>query len=220
MKSTSSHGHSHIHSHSHSRSHERQRSRSREHKHHKSHSIKIYISNIPSSTSEEKVKEEFSKFGEVLDYSFKKKGKSSHYNGYIKMKNKNEAKNAIDDISKNFKWEISMKEPKKKSIMSESSSENSQEKIKKEETTISNIKSLKVRELWIGNLPQDINEQTLYKYFFMYGEITKIEINYRRSYAFIRYKLVKSASVAYEKSKNKEFNGKKFRMLYSDSGKR
>ena len=93
-------------------------------------------------------------------------------------------------------------------------------KKKKEETTISNIKSLKVRELWIGNLPQDINEQTLYKYFFMYGEITKIEINYRRGYAFIRYKLVKSASVAYEKSKNKEFNGKKFRMLYSDSGKR
>ena len=54
----------------------------------------------------------------------------------------------------------------------------------------------------------------------MYGEIIKIEINYRRGYAFIRYKLVKSASVAYEKSKNKEFNGKKFRMLYSDSGKR
>ncbi len=227
MKSTSSHGHSRTHSHSHSRSHERQRSRSREHKHHKSHSIKIYISNIPSSTLEEKVKEEFSKFGEVIDYSFKKKGKSSHYYGYIKMKNKNEAKNAIDDISKNFKWKISMnekiekkQEPKKKSIMSESSSENSQEKNKKEESTISNIKSLKVRELWIGNLPQDINEQTLYKYFFMYGEITKIEINYRRGYAFIRYKLVKSASVAYEKSKNKEFNGKKFRMLYSDSGKR
>ena len=110
MKSTSSHGHSRTHSHSHSRSHERQRSRSREHKHHKSHSIKIYISNIPSSTSEEKVKEEFSKFGEVIDYSFKKKGKSSHYYGYIKMKNKNEAKNAIDDISKNFKWKISMNE--------------------------------------------------------------------------------------------------------------
>ena len=51
MKSTSSHS-----THSHSRSHERQRSRSREYKNHKSHSIKIYISNIPSSTLEEKVK--------------------------------------------------------------------------------------------------------------------------------------------------------------------
>ena len=76
MKSTSSHS-----THSHSRSHERQRSRSREYKHHKSHSIKIYISNIPSSTLEEKVKEEFSKFCEVIDYSFKKKDKSSHYYG-------------------------------------------------------------------------------------------------------------------------------------------
>ena len=70
---------------------------------------------------DENKKEEFSKFGEVIDYSFKKKGKSSHYYGYIKMKNKNEAKNAIDDISKNFKWKISMnekiekkQEPKKK----------------------------------------------------------------------------------------------------------
>ena len=56
------------------------------------------------------------------------------------MKNKNEAKNAIDDISKNFKWKISMnekiekkQEPKKKKIKSESSSEKSQKKIKKKE---------------------------------------------------------------------------------------
>jgi hypothetical protein len=76
------------------------------------------------------------------------------------MKNKNEAKNAIDDISKNFKWEISMKEPKKKSIMSESSSEKENNNTKDENTT-SNIKSLKVKELWIGNLPQDINEQRI-----------------------------------------------------------
>ena len=54
----------------------------------------------------------------------------------------------------------------------------------------------------------------------MYGEIIKIEINNKRVYAFIRFKLVKSASVAYEKSINKEFNGKKFKMLYSDSYKR
>ena len=217
-----SHTHSH---HSHSRRSNHSRSRSRERSKHKSHSIKIYISNIPSNTSEEKVKDEFSQFGEVIDYSFKKKGKSSYYYGYVKMKNKNEAKDAIDYISKNLEWKVSMDknekkiEQKKKSIMSESSSENSQEKnVKKEELNISNVKALKVRELWIGNLPSDITEQTLYKYFFMYGEITKIEI--RRNFAFIRYKLVKSASSAFEKTKNKEFNGRRFRMLYSDSGKR
>jgi RNA recognition motif-containing protein len=106
-----SHSHSH---HSHSRRSNHSRSRSRERSKHKSHSIKIYISNIPSNTSEEKVKDEFSQFGEVIDYSFKKKGKSSYYYGYVKMKNKNEAKDAIDYISKNLEWKVSMDKNEKK----------------------------------------------------------------------------------------------------------
>jgi RNA recognition motif-containing protein len=37
-------------------------------------------------------------------------------------------------------------------------------------------KSERVRELWVGNLPEQISEKKLYSHFFVYGEIEKIEI--------------------------------------------
>lgn len=36
---------------------------------------------------------------------------------------------------------------------------------------------MRVRELWIGNLPENITESKIYSHFFIYGEIDKIEIN-------------------------------------------
>jgi hypothetical protein len=36
---------------------------------------------------------------------------------------------------------------------------------------------IRVRELWLGNLPETISENKLYSHFFIYGEIDKIEIN-------------------------------------------
>jgi RNA recognition motif-containing protein len=35
---------------------------------------------------------------------------------------------------------------------------------------------IRVRELWVGNLPSNITEKKIYSYFFIYGEIEKIEI--------------------------------------------
>ena len=35
---------------------------------------------------------------------------------------------------------------------------------------------LRVRELWVGNLPESITEKKLYSHFFIYGEIDRIEI--------------------------------------------
>ena len=79
-------------------------------------------------------------------------------------------------------------------------------------------KQVKVRELWIGKLPQGINYLTLYKMFFIYGEISDIEINKERNYAFVRFKLVNSASQAFKKTINRDFfnNGKRLKILYSD----
>ena len=76
----------------------------------------------------------------------------------------------------------------------------------------------KVREIWIGNLPQGTTKINLYKIFFIYGEISKIELNTEKNFAFIRYKLVNSASNAFKKTINNRdlFNGKRVRILYSD----
>ena len=76
----------------------------------------------------------------------------------------------------------------------------------------------KVREIWIGNLPQGTTKINLYKIFFIYGEISKIELNTEKNFAYIRYKLVNSASNAFKKTINNRdlFNGKRVRILYSD----
>lgn len=34
---------------------------------------------------------------------------------------------------------------------------------------------VRVRELWLGNLPESITEKILYSHFFIYGDIEKIE---------------------------------------------
>ena len=39
-----------------------------------------------------------------------------------------------------------------------------------------NKSDLRVRELWVGNLPESITEKKLYQNFFIYGEIDRIEI--------------------------------------------
>lgn len=82
------------------------------------------------------------------------------------------------------------------------------------------LKTVKVREIWVGNLPIEINEQILHKTFFIYGEISRIDIHTRKCYAFIRYKLCSSASRAYEKAKNMNLGGRVIRVSFSDSGKR
>ena len=41
-------------------------------------------------------------------------------------------------------------------------------------------KSVKVREIWIGNLPNATIYDTIYNNFFIYGEISKIELHQER----------------------------------------
>jgi RNA recognition motif-containing protein len=54
---------------------------------------------------------------------------------------------------------------------------------RREESTPSNNfhtgepRSTKVREVWVGNLPSGISEQTLYNNFFIYGEIARLDLH-------------------------------------------
>jgi hypothetical protein len=43
---------------------------------------------------------------------------------------------------------------------------------------------VKVREIWVGNLPQGLPEQSLYNIFFIYGEIARMEYNQERVFYF------------------------------------
>jgi RNA recognition motif-containing protein len=65
-------------------------------------------------------------------------------------------------------------------------------------------KDIKVRELWVGNLPEKITEERLYQYFFIHGEIESIELHLtkKNNFAFIRFMLTGCAKRAWD-----QFNG-------------
>ena len=108
------------------------------------------------------------------------------------MSKKTDTEYAIKNIQKKYDCKLSLYEKesnnnnnnnenkeKKDDIFSDSSnSEN--EASNKEKTTTENQnlvpKSVKVREIWIGNLPDTITKEILYKTFFIYGEISSIDI--------------------------------------------
>lgn len=69
---------------------------------------------------------------------------------------------------------------------------------------------VRVRELWVGNLPDKVNENMIYSHFFIYGEIDQIEFypnESRPQYAFVRYKLTSCTSRACDQSNGLEMAG-------------
>jgi RNA recognition motif-containing protein len=43
---------------------------------------------------------------------------------------------------------------------------------------------VKVREIWVGNLPSSLSDQSLYNMFFIYGEIVRMDYNQERVILF------------------------------------
>lgn len=63
-------------------------------------------------------------------------------------------------------------------------------------------KEVRVRELWVGNLPEGVTKEIVYSHFFIYGEIEAIELNRQNKsypyYAFVRFKLTNCTKRAYD----------------------
>lgn len=85
---------------------------------------------------------------------------------------------------------------------------------------------LKVREIWIGNLPESITKDILYSHFFICGEIEEIELLRQNKnqgypfYAFVRFMLTSCTKRAYDLAQNLEINGYKVKVQFSDFNKR
>lgn len=81
-------------------------------------------------------------------------------------------------------------------------------------------KAIRIRELWVGNLPHSMNEAGVYNHFFVFGEISKIEHYKEKGFAFIKYRLEQSAAKAYETMRNSDVGGRTVKISFSDSIKR
>ena len=208
---------------------------------------KLYLSNIPIYISQPQITKEFEKYGRILDFSFRKKTDvpNPYYYGYITLSSKEEAENAMENINKNFNWTINPfslgihEKNNREKYLNKNVNLNSflNKKINNQEDILSsNYKNInlnkklninlnnniKIREIWVTNLPLSTDEASLYKEFFIYGEISKIELKtfWDKKNAFIKYRLAYSAKKALEKENNKYFNGNIIIISYSNDNQR
>ena len=171
---------------------------------------KLYLANIPISIPQGKIIEEFAKFGRIIDFSFRKKTgiPNAYYYGYITLNGKAEAENAMESITKNLNWTVKPFEKdndaknlnknininsflnKKINNEEEILSSNSKNIILNNNLNINLNNIINVREIWITNLPLSTDEPKLYNEFFVYGEISKIELKtfWDKKNAFIKYR--------------------------------
>ncbi len=202
----------------------------REHNKHQQHNTsndlnnimegKLYLTNIPINIPEYKVKEEFEKFGKVIDYSLRKKLNiaNPYYYGNITLSKKQEADKAREYITKNLSWYVA---PFDKDANKDKN--NSKNRQKEQNNYMNNKQEIPVREILVKNLPNSTTEVDLYKEFFIYGEISKIELktgNDNKKYAFIKYRLIASALKACEETKNMNYNGNLIKVNFSNVAQR
>ncbi len=79
---------------------------------------------------------------------------------------------------------------------------------------------IRMREIWVGNLAGSVTETTLYNYFFIYGEIDKIDVFQYRSFAFVRFKLTGAAARAVEQANGLLIDGRPVRVAFADQSRR
>ena len=180
---------------------------------------KLYLSNIPLSLPEDKVREEFEKYGEVIDITLLKKpdNQNPYYFGNITYKNTQDAERAMEYISNELFWHVVP-------FDKDGNKAKNNTKNKKDEDMSSNKNDIvRVREILVKNLPISTTEENLYKEFFIYGEISKIDLktgNDNKKYAFIKYRLMSSASKALEEARNMNFKGNTLKVSYSNIAQR
>ena len=208
---------------------------------------KLYLANIPLSIPQGKIIEEFAKFGRIIDFSFRKKAdaQNPYYYGYITLNGKTEAENAMENITKNLNWTVKPfgkdydekhlnkninlninsflnKKINYQNKQEENLSSDSKNIILNNKLNINLKNVINVREIYITNLPLSTDESKLYKEFFVYGEISKIELKtfWDKKNAFIKYRLIQSAIKALNMENNIYFNGNIINVSYSNENQR
>ncbi len=75
---------------------------------------------------------------------------------------------------------------------------------------------VRVREVWVGNLASTVTEAKLYAYFFVYGEIERIDMFMFKNFAFVRFFEVPSACRAYEQARGTLIDNYPIKVSFSD----
>ena len=98
----------------------------------------------------------------------------------------------------------------------EKDKEKEKEKEKEMEQMSMDERVVRVREVWVGNLAATVTEAKLYTYFFIYGEIERIDMFMFKNFAFVRFLEVASACRAYEQARGTLIDNYPIKVSYSD----
>lgn len=77
-----------------------------------------------------------------------------------------------------------------------------------------------VREVWIGNISPATEKKALYDTFKVYGEIEGIEMFSSKGFAFIKYRRIVSATLAYEYAQQALVDGRPVKVAFADPTRR
>ena len=68
----------------------------------------LYLANIPISIPQQRIKQEFEKYGKVLNYRFYKKTEvaNPYYYGHITLARKTDAELAMNNITTEYNWTV------------------------------------------------------------------------------------------------------------------
>ena len=211
----------------------------------------LYLANIPINIPEQRIKQEFEKYGKILNYRFYKKpdAQKPYYYGHITLERKAEAELAMKNITKEYNWTV---EPYNRNNRNTKEKNNSHKERNLNFNNLNNNISsnlnnlnkinnisnsalppndennnninggIKVREILVGNLPLSTKENDLYKEFFIFGEISKIELKTidEKNVAYIKYRLINSAMKAIEKNDKMNFKGNIITVNFSNISQR
>ena len=198
------------------------------------HEGKLYLANIPLNIPQQRIRQEFEKFGKVLEFKLraKKDLPKPYYYGSVTLERKSEAELAMNNLTKEYNWTVAPfnADSKEKNANKERNlnnlnnnisnlnnlnnfnyNKNSSQFQTEDKNNKNNIINggMKVREILVGNLPLSTNETDLYKEFFIFGEISKIEIklNDNQKFGYIKFRLINSAMKALEQNDKLNYKG-------------
>ena len=207
---------------------------------------KLYLANIPINIPQQRIKQEFEKYGKILDCKFYQKSgvPNPYYYGSITLSRKTEADLAMNNITKEYNWTV-MPFNNNAKAKNNSHKERNFNNLNKNISNINNLNkiniisnsalpqidennyningNMKVREITVGNLPLSTSKTDLYKEFFIFGEISKIDdtkIIENAKIATIKYRLINSAIKAVEKNDKMNFKGNIITVNLSNSSQR
>jgi len=204
---------------------------------------KLYLANIPLNFSQQKIRQEFEKYGKVLELKLRKKTEvqNPYYFGYIKFGRKADSELALNNITKIYNWTVAPFNTKDKNANKERNLNNLNNisnlnnlnnlnfnpnaSLFQNEEKNNNINGgIKVREILVNNLPLSTNQTDLYKEFFIFGEISKIDLkpmeNQNHSYAYIKFRLINSALKALEQNDKMNYKGNILNITLSNVNQR